>query len=140
MFMQIWVIPTWTRNSTAEQRIIRDKWLFTNYTETTTRTNMVFVEFIKPEYLRKSTTFRKSLTNFITYCRIEYTSPWTGFELTTLVVIGTDCTSSCKSKYNKTKAKYYIVQWNLSKSNPESESCINWTFKNPNVQNLYFLY
>jgi hypothetical protein len=28
---------------------------------------------------------------------IEYTSPWTGFELTTLVVIGTNCTSSCKS-------------------------------------------
>jgi hypothetical protein len=32
---------------------------------------------------------------------IEYTSPWTGFELTTLVVIGTDCTGSCKSNYNK---------------------------------------
>jgi len=25
---------------------------------------------------------------------------WVGFELTTLVVIGTDCTSSCKSNYN----------------------------------------
>jgi hypothetical protein len=30
----------------------------------------------------------------------EYTSPWTGFELTTLVVIGTDYTGSCKSKYH----------------------------------------
>ena len=30
----------------------------------------------------------------------EYTSPWTGFELTTLVVIGTDCTDSCKSNYH----------------------------------------
>jgi hypothetical protein len=29
---------------------------------------------------------------------IEYISPWTWFELTTLVVIGTDCTGSCKSK------------------------------------------
>ena len=28
---------------------------------------------------------RKSLTNFITLCCIEYTSSWTGFELTTLV-------------------------------------------------------
>ena len=28
---------------------------------------------------------------------IEYTSPWMGFALTTLVVIGTDCTGSCKS-------------------------------------------
>ena len=25
---------------------------------------------------------------------MEYTSPWTGFELTTLVVIGTDCTEN----------------------------------------------
>jgi hypothetical protein len=31
---------------------------------------------------------------------IEYTLPWTGFELTTLVVIGTDCTGSCKSNYH----------------------------------------
>ena len=34
---------------------------------------------------RKSPTCRKSLTNFITWCCIEYTSPWAGFELTTLV-------------------------------------------------------
>ena len=33
-------------------------------------------------------------------CCIEYTSPWTGFELTTLVVLGTDCTASCKSSYH----------------------------------------
>jgi hypothetical protein len=26
--------------------------------------------------------------------------PWPGFELTTLVVIGTDCTGSCKSNYH----------------------------------------
>jgi hypothetical protein len=32
-------------------------------------------------------------------CCIEYTSPWTGCELTTLVVIGIDCTGSCKSNY-----------------------------------------
>jgi hypothetical protein len=30
----------------------------------------------------------------------EYTSPWKGFELTYLVVIGTDCTGSCKSNYH----------------------------------------
>ena len=29
----------------------------------------------------------------------EYTSPWMGFELTSLVVIGTDCTGSCKFNY-----------------------------------------
>jgi hypothetical protein len=31
----------------------------------------------------------------------KYTSPWTRFELITLVVIGTDCTCSCKSNYHK---------------------------------------
>jgi hypothetical protein len=41
---------------------------------------------------KKPPTCRKSLTNFITWCCIEYTSSWTGLELTTLVVIGTDCT------------------------------------------------
>ena len=30
----------------------------------------------------------------------EYTLLWTGFELTTLVVIGTDCIGSCKSNYH----------------------------------------
>ena len=49
---------------------------------------------------RKPPTFLKSLTNFITYCCIEYTSPSTKFELTTLVVIGTDDTGSCKSNYH----------------------------------------
>ena len=39
----------------------------------------------KPEYPEKT---------------IEYTSPWTGFELTTLVVMGTDCPGSCKSNYH----------------------------------------
>jgi len=29
-----------------------------------------------------------------------YTSPWSRFELTTSVVIGTDYTGSCKSNYN----------------------------------------
>ena len=48
---------------------------------------------------RKPTTCHKSLTNFITQS-IVYTSPWTGFKLTTLVAIATDCTGSCKSNYH----------------------------------------
>ena len=31
---------------------------------------------------------------------IKYTSPCVGFELLTLVVIGIDCTGSCKSNYH----------------------------------------
>ena len=46
---------------------------------------------------RKPPTCHKSPTNFITWCRMEYTSPWTGFELITLVMIGTGCIGSCKS-------------------------------------------
>jgi hypothetical protein len=45
---------------------------------------------------KKLLTCRKQLTNFITQCCIMYISPWTAFELTTSVVIGTDCTGSCK--------------------------------------------
>ena len=43
---------------------------------------------------RKPPTCRKSLTKFITYCCIEYTLSRAGFELTTLMVIETDCIGS----------------------------------------------
>jgi len=46
---------------------------------------------------------RKSLTNFIIILyRVHIV--WAGFELTTSVVIGTDCIYSCKSYYNTTTA------------------------------------
>ena len=50
-------------------------------------------------------TCRKSLTNLShnELCCIEYTSSWTGFDITTLVVITTDCTGSCKSNYHMIK-------------------------------------
>jgi hypothetical protein len=40
--------------------------------------------------------------------------PWTGFKLTTLVVIGTDCTGSCKSNYHDHEGPYLFVLplWN----------------------------
>ena len=47
---------------------------------------------------RKPQTCRKSPTNFFTQCCIEYTSPWTEFKLTTVVVIGIGCTGSWKSR------------------------------------------
>ena len=53
---------------------------------------------------RKPLTCRKSLTNFITYGCIEYISPWAGFELTTSMVLGTDCAGSCKSNYHTIRA------------------------------------
>jgi hypothetical protein len=50
---------------------------------------------------RKPLTWRKSLTNFIMKCCVENTLLWAGCEVTTSVVIGTDCISSCKSNYHK---------------------------------------
>jgi len=49
---------------------------------------------------RKSQTCPKSLTNFMTYYCIKYTSQRAELELTSLVVIGTDCIGSCKSNYH----------------------------------------
>jgi hypothetical protein len=53
---------------------------------------------------RKSPTCRKSQTNFTWNC-ITYTSPWAGFELTTIVVIWTYYTGSCKSNYHTIPTK-----------------------------------
>jgi hypothetical protein len=44
---------------------------------------------------RKPQTCCKSLTSFIMLYCTQYTSPWVGFKLTTLVVIGTDCKGCC---------------------------------------------
>ena len=69
---------------------------------------------------RKPLTHHKSLTNFITKCCIEYTSPWAVFELTMLVVIGTDCIGSCKSNYHtitSTMARHLLKMKNSNKSN-----------------------
>ena len=52
---------------------------------------------------RKPPTCRKSLSNFITQWCIEYTSPFTGVELTTLVVVDTGCTDCCKFNYHTSR-------------------------------------
>ena len=55
----------------------------------------------KPEYSEKPPTCRKSLINFITQCTLHRVHlACVGFELTTLVVIGTDCIGSYKSNYH----------------------------------------
>ena len=75
------------------------------------------VSSIDGENRRKPSTCRKSLTNLITYC-IEYTSPWAGLELTTLVVICTDCIWSHKSNYHMittTTTPYHFCIWYKAK-------------------------
>ena len=53
----------------------------------------------KPEFRRKPSTCCMSLTTFITMLYQAYLA-WAGLELTTLVVIGTDCICNCKSNYH----------------------------------------
>ena len=53
----------------------------------------------KPEYPEITTDLSQVTDKYITWC-IEYTLPWMEFELTTLVMIGTDCIGSCKSNYH----------------------------------------
>jgi hypothetical protein len=61
----------------------------------------------------------KTLTNLyhiILYWEFEYISPWlawAGFELTTLMVIGTDCIGSCKSNYNTITATTASLRYTL---------------------------
>ena len=47
-------------------------------------------------------------------CCTEYIQQWAGFELTTFVVMGTDCTDSCISKYHTiTTTTAPLVDWYL---------------------------
>ena len=52
----------------------------------------------KPEDTEKTTDLSQVTDKL--YHIMSYTSPWSIFELTTSVVIGTDCISSCKSNYH----------------------------------------
>jgi hypothetical protein len=49
---------------------------------------------------RKPATCSMSLNFFFTYYWIEYTFPWAGYVVTTLVVMSTNCIGSCKSNYH----------------------------------------
>ena len=64
----------------------------------------------KPEDPEKTTDLPQ-VTDKLDYI-ILYTSPWSRFELTTSVVIGTDCIGSCKSNYHTIMAMTApIVVW-----------------------------
>jgi len=60
---------------------------------------------------RKPLTCRKSLTNFIPYYCIEHTTPWTGFELRTLMVKGTNCTGSCKQTIIRSRPRRHLTSF-----------------------------
>jgi len=95
-----------TRNCTAKKQFIA---MYCNKILEHTKSGSQYVSYIVAVSFigggnlstrKKPSTCHRSLANFITLCCFEYTSPWTGFELTTLVLIGSDCTSSCKFNYH----------------------------------------
>ena len=90
---------------------------------------------------RKPKPCRKSLTNFITHSCIEYTSPRMGFELTTVVVIGTDWTGSYKSNYNTfmatTAPQLLLVTWRIIAG--KSQIPRNWVFTTE-WEHLYYFF
>jgi hypothetical protein len=76
----------------------------------------------KPEYPEKTTDLSQVTDKH--KCCIDYSSPWTGFELTTLMVMSTNCTGSCKSNYptittttaskvTKWETLQYTADWQL---------------------------
>jgi hypothetical protein len=105
---------------------------------------------------RKKTTGLSQVTDKL-YHIMLYTSPWSRFELTTSVMIGTDCIGSCKSNYHaittttapirvsklciaalKLSAYFQSRVWYLQTPVHHCLNIITVLFKDLWIQNLFF--
>jgi hypothetical protein len=83
------------QHSECRVRLMLFNATFNNFSVTSYQSVLLVEEtWIPGEHHRPVTRHWQTLSQ----CCIEYISPWAGFVLITLVVIGTDCTGSCKSK------------------------------------------
>ena len=71
------------------------------------------------------------------YHIMMYSSPWSRFELTTLVVIGTGCIGSCKSNYYTITATTAPVKW---EKNVSVEKFLNLIEKSTATESTYLYY
>jgi hypothetical protein len=69
----------------------------------------------KPEYPEK-TTKQHQVTDKLYNIMYRVHLAWVGFELKTLVVIGTDCIGSCKSNYHTitTRTAPHLIEWKVT--------------------------
>ena len=68
------------------------------------------------EYPEKTTNLSQVTDQLFIYYCIKYTLPWSGFEPTTLMVIGSDCIGSYKSNYHTiTITTTPVIKWVSSK-------------------------
>ena len=87
-----------------------------------------------PQYIEKTTNLPEVTDEL--YHIMLYTSPWAGFVLTTLVVICTDCTGSCKSNNHMitTMTTTYILHANIKLHNTEMNMICIYSTRNIKIQ------